>query len=710
MNGLLVRLRHQSDLALVLGVVVILLILFTPIPAGALDFFIIVNFAFAFTILLLTFYVLRPVDFSTFPSLLLIATLFRLSLNIAATRLILSGASAGQVIAAIGEFVVQGNFVIGLIVFFILIVVQYVVVTAGAQRVSEVAARFVLDAMPGQQMSIDADLNMGLIDQDEAKRRRKELEKEAGFYGSMDGASKFVKGDAIAGIVILLIDILGGWAVGVAQMGMSLGEAMRTFTLLTIGDGIVTQVPALVISVATGIIVTRSSADGKLSNEVLRQLVRFPKIQFLVIGAVAALLLLPGMPKWPLVLLAALALAGRFAIKRASDSGEGSAAAAESGEGTAGANETDTASTALAAIEVRFGTAISAAWMPMQTVLADRIAAFRAQFLEEIGLVVPSVVFRDGPELPVNDYRVSIFGSRFGQSALYPERTLAIHARADAAPIAGIATRDPAFGMAAVWIEQAQQAEARTRGYTNVDPITVLITHVTEVIRANAPQLLSRAVLMTILEGVRTRQPGLVEELVPNMLSVGDVQQVLQGLLSEHVPIRNIDLVVETLANYGRHEKNPVLLTETVRQKLGHVICQTAQGEHDTLAVLTLDPALEVSIAQNLNSADGNASFLLDPRSAEAFLSRLLTQSDVMMRQGMTPVLLCRPDIRRHLKTFTRRTVPRLVVLSMNEVPHQINLRSFAMVALNGNSPSAPRGAPQAPAQHSNPPSATAAA
>ncbi|WP_244206655.1 flagellar biosynthesis protein FlhA [Caballeronia pedi] len=693
-----------------LGVVVILLILFTPIPAGALDFFIIVNFAFAFTILLLTFYVLRPVDFSTFPSLLLIATLFRLSLNIAATRLILSGASAGQVIAAIGEFVVQGNFVIGLIVFFILIVVQYVVVTAGAQRVSEVAARFVLDAMPGQQMSIDADLNMGLIDQDEAKRRRKDLEKEAGFYGSMDGASKFVKGDAIAGIVILLIDILGGWAVGVAQMGMSLGEAMRIFTLLTIGDGIVTQVPALVISVATGIIVTRSSADGKLSNEVLRQLVRFPKIQFLVIGAVAALLLLPGMPKWPLVLLAALALAGRFAIKHASASSDGSAATSKSGESTAGTDEADNAATPLAAIEVRFGSSISAAWMPMQTVLADRIAAFRTQFAEELGLVVPPVVFRDGPELPVNDYRVSIFGSRFGQSALHPERTLAINARAEPVPIAGIATRDPAFGMAAVWIEQAQQAEARARGYTNVDPITVLITHVTEVIRANAPQLLSRAVLMTMLESVRTRQPGLVEELVPNMLSVGDVQQVLQGLLAEHVPIRNIDLIVETLANYGRHEKNPVLLTETVRQKLGHVICQTAQGEHETLAVLTLDPVLEASIAQNLNSADGNASFLLDPRSAEAFLSRLLTQSDVMMRQGLTPVLLCRPDIRRHLKTFTRRTVPRLVVLSMNEVPHQINLRSFAMVALNASPPNTPRGAQSATGQQSNPPSVPVAA
>jgi flagellar biosynthesis protein FlhA len=677
MNALVSRLREHSDLALVLGVVMILMILFTPIPAGALDFFIIVNFAFAFTILLLTFYVARPVDFSTFPSLLLIATLFRLSLNIAATRLILSGASAGQVIGAIGEFVVQGNFVIGLIVFFILIVVQYVVVTAGAQRVSEVAARFVLDAMPGQQMSIDADLNMGLIDQNEAKQRRKELEKEAGFYGSMDGASKFVKGDAIAGIVILLIDILGGWAVGVAQMGMPLAEAMHTFTLLTIGDGIVTQVPALVISVATGIIVTRSSADGKLSNEVLRQLVRFPRIQFLVIGFVAALLVLPGMPKWPLALLVPAALAGRFLMKHATPAALPAAAeeaqAPDTQNGEPGS---------LAPIEITFGPALSAAWMPLQSVLAERVAAFREQYTSEVGLVVPSVTFRDGSDLSANDYRIALFGSRFGQSTLYPERVLAIHAGDKNEPLPGVATRDPAFGMPAVWIEEGQQAHARQRGYTTVDPVTVLITHVIEVIRANAPLLLSRAGVMSLLEGVRTRQPGLVEELVPNGLAVSDIQQVLQGLLAEQVSIRNIDLIVETLANSARHEKNPVLLVETVRQRLGHAICQAAQGNHDALAVLTLDPVLEAGIAQNLAAADGNAAYVLDPRMAEAFLARLLNQCDAMMRQGLTPALLCRPDIRRHLKTFTRRTVPRLIVLSMNEAPHQINLRAFAMVSV----------------------------
>ncbi|MDR6411302.1 UNVERIFIED_ORG: flagellar biosynthesis protein FlhA [Burkholderia sp. 1595] len=689
------RLRNHSDLALVFAVVVILLLLFTPIPAVALDLFIIVNFAFAFTILLLTFYVARPVDFSTFPSLLLIATLFRLSLNIAATRLILSGAEAGRVIGAIGEFVVQGNFVIGLIVFFILIVVQYVVVTTGAQRVSEVAARFVLDAMPGQQMSIDADLNMGLIDQDEAKRRRKALEKEAGFYGSMDGASKFVKGDAIAGIIIMLINILGGWAVGVAQMGMPLGEAMQVFTLLTIGDGIVTQVPALIISVATGIIVTRSSADGQLSNEVLRQLVQFPKIQLLVIAALTGLLALPGMPKWPVLILAALVLGSWLMARR-------KRAQMEDGDQPAGvdsdAQNPADSQQALPAVEVSFGSALTSAWMPMQSVLAERIAAFRKQYAADMGVTVPAVVFRDGSQLGSNDYRILLFGDRFGHATLYPEKTLAIHSSDKGEKLPGIATRDPAFGLPAVWIDPAQLAQAKTLGYTAVDPITVLITHVTEIIKANVPSLLSRTEVVAMLEGVRGRAPGLVEELVPNVLAVSDVQHVLQNLLTEQVAIRNIDLIVEVLADTGRHEKDPVALSERVRQRLGHGICQAIQGEHDALAVLTLDPALEAAILQNLQDADGSGAFVLDPRLAESFLGRLVAQVDAMMRQNVMPVLLCRPEMRRHLKTFTRRVAPRLAVLSMNEVPHSVNLRSFSMLSVDALPAAASRGMQPVPA------------
>ncbi|WP_322026148.1 flagellar biosynthesis protein FlhA [Burkholderia sp. BCC1977] len=681
MNALM---RRHADLVLVFAVVGILLILFTPIPSVMLDLLIIVNFSFAFTILLLTFYVTRPVDFSTFPSLLLIATLFRLALNIAATRLILSGGEAGQVIGAIGEFVVQGNFVIGLIIFFILIVVQYVVVTTGAQRVSEVAARFVLDAMPGQQMSIDADLNMGLIDQDEAKRRRKALEKEAGFYGSMDGASKFVKGDAIAGIIIMLIDIFGGWAVGVAQMGMSLGDALQKFTLLTIGDGIVTQVPALIISVATGIIVTRSASDGELSNEVLNQLVRFPKIQVLVAGALVGLLALPGMPKWP-VLLIAPAIFWAWWLTR-----QPRAIEDETQSDTGIPEGTVEAQAAVPAIEVGLGAELSRAWIPQQSLLADRIAAFRKQYAEDMGATVPAVVVRDNAQLGSNDYRVSLYGNRFGAATLYPGKTLAINPSPKGDALPGIATHDPAFGLPAIWIDGDLLARAKTAGYSTVDPLTVLITHVTEIVRANIATLLSRTDVVSLLEGVRTRSPGLVEELVPHLMSVSDIQSVLQGLLTENVPIRNIDQIVEVLADAGRHEKEPALLVERVRQKLGHGICQRLQGDKDALAVLTLDPVLENAIAHNLQGADGTGAFVLDPRLAESLLARLAGQVESMLRQNLSPVLLCRPELRRHLKIFSRRIAPHLAVLSMNEIPHVINLRSFAMVSVDAPQAVAP--------------------
>ncbi|WP_333677790.1 flagellar biosynthesis protein FlhA [Dyella sp.] len=677
MMALFTRLRGQSDLALVFAVLGILLILFTPIPAVMLDLLILVNFAFALTILLLTFYVSRPVDFSTFPSLLLIATLFRLSLNIAATRLIMSGADAGQVIGAIGQFAVRGNFVIGLIVFFILIVVQYVVVTSGAQRVSEVAARFVLDAMPGQQMSIDADLNMGLIDQDEAKRRRKALEKEAGFYGSMDGASKFVKGDAIAGIIILLIDILGGWAVGVAQMGMGWNEAMQTFTMLTIGDGIVTQIPALVISVATGIIVTRSASDNQLSGEVGRQLAQFPKILWLVMGALAGLMLLPGMPRWPMLALVVIAVAVWF-VRR------GSQAAADMSQKTA-SEENLTASTHDSQppppIEVLLGATLSRAWIPMQSVLAERTSTFRKQYAKDMGIVIPPIVFRDEPALEACDYRILLFGDRYAQASAQPDKTLAINAT-DKIGQLGKVIRDPAFGLPAVWISAEQAAQARSLGCTPVDALTVLVTHLIEVIKSHTSTLLLRTEVVAMLDGVRARQPGLVEELVPGILAVSDVQHILQALLDEHVPLRNIDVIVETLADAGRHEKDPAKLGETVRQRLGQTICQALLGQRDMLSVLTLDPSLESSILRNLQESNSSGSFVLDPRVAEAFLSRLLAQVEAMMRKNLAPVLLCRPEIRRPLRSFSRRVAPRLAILSMNEVPNTINLSSFGMLSI----------------------------
>lgn len=676
MIGQIIKKNH--DLALVIGVILILLVLFAPIPPAMLDLLIITNFALGLTILLLTFYVARPVSFSTFPSLLLIATLFRLSLNVAATRLILTGANAGEVIGSIGSFAVQGNFVIGLVVFFILVVVQYVVVTAGAQRVSEVAARFVLDSVPGQQMSIDADLNMGLIDQNEAKRRRKNLEKEAAFYGAMDGASKFVKGDAVAGIIILLIDVIAGWIVGVAQMDMSWDDALRTFTLLTIGDGIVTQVPALVISVATGIIVTRSSADRQLSTEVFSQLASVPKIPIIVLAALAALLTLPGMPKWPMVLLLLLAGAAFIAARRRREAEDQQSLFS----GPAPDSTSSEQGQAVSPIEVAIGHELGQQWLGIKPLLAERIAALRNERERSTGFSLPSVALHDGAHLPPFGYEILLHGARHGTSSLYPDRLLAIRAegRASGEMMTGIEMKEPAFGLPAVWIEQPDSTRARELGYTLVDPVTILMTHLGEVMRTEAALLLSRADVVTMLEGVRSRQPGLVEELIPSIMTIADIQRVLQNLLSEEVSIRPIDRIAEALVDVGRSVKDPFELTELVRQRLSHTICQALRGGHDHLSVLSLDPRLEGQISDNLRPSDGTSAALLEPRLADLLIRRLIPLAESMVRQKLSPVLLCGPDIRRHLKTFTRRSIPRLAVLSANEIPMAIDLSSFAVV------------------------------
>jgi flagellar biosynthesis protein FlhA len=667
----------NHDLVLVVGILGILLVLFAPIPPVLLDLLIISNFAFAMTIMLMTFYVEKPVAFSTFPSLLLVGTLYRLALNVAATRLILTQAHAGEVIGAIGAFAVQGSFVIGLVVFFILVVVQYVVVTSGAQRVSEVAARFVLDSVPGQQMSIDADLNMGLIDQPEAKRRRKELEKEAAFYGAMDGASKFVKGDAVAGIIILLINIIAGWIIGIAQMGMDWLTALQTFSLLTIGDGIVTQIPALVISTATGIIVTRSSADRQLSTEILNQLGSVPKIPLIVVGALMILLLLPGMPKWPIVILAGISGAMWLAARRKRAAAGAQAGLAVGEEvGGEGAMEGRTP----AVIEVLLGRALSLEWTPLKPVLSERVLALRSQQEKATGVPFPPVVFHDGPQLAADEYEITIHGARHGQSKLYPDKTLAIRVGGTAPALPGVEVRDPAFHLPGVWIESALRDRAEAVGYTLVDPVTVLMTHLGEILRAEAPLLLSRTDVVNLLEGVRARQPGLIEELIPGIMTASDVQRVLQNLLSEDVSIRNIDQIAECLVDLGRGTKDHGDLTELVRQRLSHGICHGLRGAHDDLAVLSLNPRIEAQIAENVRRSDGKSGLVLEPRLAEQLIRKLTPTAERMMQQSLAPVLLCGPEIRRHLKAFTRRTIPRLAVVSVNEVPHTIDLKSYEII------------------------------
>lgn len=679
MAALRKALGANSDLLLVFGMIGILVVLFAPIPPRVLDFLLLINLSFALLLLLMTFYVEKPVEFSTYPSLLLIATLFRLSLNIAATRLILSSADAGRVIGAIGSFVVQGNYVIGMVVFLILVVVQYVVVTNGAQRVAEVAARFTLDSMPGQQMSIDADLNMGFIDQAEAQRRRKNIEKEANFYGAMDGASKFVKGDAIAGIVILLIDIFGGLAVGVAQLGMAWGEAAQTFTLLTIGDGIVTQVPALVISVGTGIIVTRSGTDSRLSREILGQLGAFPKTIALVAVALLGVGVLPGMPLLPVLVIVTVLGGLYFFLRRG-----GGAAVADGKQEPATAQEADSIASQLEVhpIEVRVGQNLISLINGEDAGLRDRISAFRKQFAAEAGLILPKVRIRDEKRLPPLAYEIAIFGVNVASAELVPDRMLAIHPSGTRGRLSGAETRDPTYGLPAVWIDDAQKGTARSGGFTLVDPLTVFVTHLTEILRRNAANLLTRGATAELVERVREQNPGLVEELVPGVLALVEVQKVLQNLLREKVSVRHLEGILEVLADAGRSTKHADRLTEIVRQRLGPAICQALVSGAGDLPVITLDPGIEQQIASSMQGVDDSARLLLEPRFAEQVIGRLAGQVEQMMKSNANPVLLCAPELRRHLRAITERVLPHLAIVSMAEVPPTVNLRSFGVVKL----------------------------
>jgi flagellar biosynthesis protein FlhA len=664
---------NNKDLLLVGGLLLILVILFAPIPAPALDLAIIVNFGFGLTILLLTFYVAKPVDFSTFPSLLLVVTLFRLSINVAATRLILTGADPGDVITAIGTFAVQGNYVVGFVVFLILVVVQFVVVTSGAQRVSEVAARFTLDSIPGQQMSIDADLNMGLIDQIEAQRRRHMLEKEAAFYGAMDGASKFVKGDAIAAIIIMLINVIAGTIVGVVQLGLSWDEALSQFTLLTIGDGIAAQLPALIVAVATGIIVTRSSADRDLSTEVYRQLASVPRIPLIVAAALTVLMLLPGMPKWPLaIIFAAGALlwwrartaAARAASDRPTEAIEDSAAAIGEQSGP---------------LDIVLGSALAERWRAHRERILDQIASLRHSHARTLGVPLPAVRVIDATELGSEDYEIRLFGSRYGGATIIDGHVLAIAGKDSGDRLPGLATTDPAFGMKAFWIAPDHEELATREGYTLVEPVQLMLTHFHQIISAEAAALLTRPAMFDVIEQVRSRQHGLVEDLIPALLTLADVQRVLQNLLSEGVAISNLDLILEYLLDLARSERDPAELTELLRQRMGHAICNQLRGPHRELAVLSLDPRLENQVASGAASQINPVS--IEPRLAETLLRRLAPLADQMLQQGRAPVLLCGNEIRRAVKAVTRRAIPRLAVVSVGEVPVRIDLSSFAIVS-----------------------------
>lgn len=684
MSALWKNLRSESsELFLMLGVVGILIVMFTPIPAGVLDFLLLTNFSIALLVLLVTFHTEKPLSFSTFPSLLLMTTLLRLSLNISATRLILSNADAGKVINAIGVYVVGGNYVIGLVVFLILIVVQYVVVTNGAQRVAEVAARFTLDSLPGKQMSIDADLNMGLIDPDEAKKRRSQLEKESNFYGAMDGASKFVKGDAIAGIIIILINIIGGLSIGIFQHGMPWAEALHRYTLLTVGDGIVTQIPSLIIAVGTGIIITRAATDARLGQEIVRQLSSHPKILGIVAIVILLLMFLPGLPLLPLAVLGLVfATATWFSLRAKSAEMEGDVAGSDKDVMPLEGDDFNEAIQAQP-FELKLGATLGQQFLGTESTLAARIENLRRQIAKDMGLTLPALAIRNDVKLEANAYSIHIQGALIASGELEVDRLLAINPGNIKLKLDGIETREPTYGLVAEWILPEQKSQAKTAGYTLVEPETVLTTHLSELARRHAPDFLSRAETERLIERARPVLGTLVDDLIPQILSYSDIQRVLQLLLREQVSIRNLERILEVLVDAGRTVKVHEELAERVREKMGPALYDRLSDREGNLHVITISPRIESFMLSYLRQREGFGS-ILPAADMDNFITSVVKEVERQLGNSHHAVLLCAAPLRRTLRTLLWRAVPHMTVLSVNEIGLHARIVSSGVVDISG--------------------------
>ncbi len=678
--------KGTNELLLVIGMVGILLVLFTPISPGTLDFLLLINFCFALLILLVTFYTDKPLSFSTFPSLLLMTTLFRLALNISATRLILDDAEAGKVIDAVGKQVVGGNYIIGLVVFLILIVVQYVVVTNGAQRVAEVAARFILDSLPGKQMSIDADLNMGIIDQDEAKKRRSGLEKESNFYGAMDGASKFVKGDAIAGIIIILIDIIGGLTIGLTQKGMSWGEALHLYTLLTVGDGIVTQIPSLIIAVSTGIIITRAATDTRLADEITKQFSAHPKTMVIVAIALASLMLVPGIPVIPvLIIFSVLIGVAWFSHKKNLSMGDKDNEESRTVEEIANDEKIEEELRDIVQIqtfELIMGKNLASVYMENPEELEKRVAVLRKLMAKQLGIILPALSVKQETNIGAYNYSINVHGMELGSGTIKPDKLLAINPGGDRPKLEGEQTKEPTYGLPAQWIEKEIKSQAKAAGYTLVDAETVLLTHIQELTKKNASEFITRAETENLIESKREEIGSLIDELIPTVLSYSDVQRVLQNLVAEQVPIKNIETILEVLAYAGRNEKDPEQLCEKVREKLNRVICQPLADKNGQIRVVTLSPVLEKKMLTAVTSANPH-SIGLTPQDMESFVSKAVKECEKMLNLNVSPILLCAAPLRRKIKNILVRTCPQMYVLSTIEVSKQQNIVSAGMIEID---------------------------
>ncbi len=672
--------KHRG-LFLPISALALILVILVPLPTSVMDLLLLINLTLSGVVLLTVMYIGGPLDFSSFPSLLLGLTLFRLVLNIATTRLILTNGNAGHVVATFGGFVASGSLIVAIIIFSIIVVVQFVVITKGATRIAEVAARFTLDGMPGKQMAVDADLNAGSITDEEAKRRRSDITREADFYGAMDGASKFVRGDAVAGIIITFVNILGGIYVGLVQLGLPIGETLRRFTILTIGDGLVSQIPAFIVSVSAAMIVTRSAAKKNLGEELLGQLTSQPTALALTAGFLAVLALTP-LPKPPLVLLTVSTLAAAYLLTKRDQAVLAQAAAAKIKPAAAERVEKHLAPDPME-LNVGYGL-IRLVDRKQGGDLLDRITNMRRQVAQELGIVVPPIRIRDDIQLQSNEFQVKLKGLQIGLGEVLPGHLLAIHAGAVTERISGVETKEPAFGLPALWIGDDQRHEAEHRNYTVVEPTSVISTYLVELVRRHADELLTRQEVNRLLDHLKETAAKLVEEVIPNVLKPGEVQRVLQGLLRERVPIRDLESIVEAIADIAGRTKDAEILTEYARNALARTLCHQHKADDGRIHCITLDPSLEQLIGKSIERSEHGTTLTLPPQVQTKIVAAIRTQVEkaATATRGRPPVLLTPPQIRLWLRKMLEVQLPSVAVLSYNEIVRGFEVESHGMVVL----------------------------
>ena len=679
--------KNNLDVIMAVSVIAIVLMIIIPLPASALDVLISLNITVSIIIILLTLFTTEILQFSVFPTLLLVTTLFRLSLNISSVRLILRDAYAGEVINAFGSFVVGGSYIVGIIIFLIIVIIQFVVITSGSSRVAEVAARFTLDAMPGKQMSIDADLNAGLIDELGAREKRKKLQSEADFYGAMDGASKFVKGDAIAGLIITVINIIGGIIIGVMVLNMDIATSAQTYTKLTIGDGLVSQIPALLISSASGILVTRSGSDESFGNLFVGQLTRFPKVIAIASGVLMFLAIIPGLPHVAFFILAVACGISAFLLYR--DEKELKVKEIESQsqeiseiESREPENVMNLITVEPMEVEIGYGL-IPLADEAAGGDLLQRITSVRRQCAIEMGVVVQPIRIRDNLQLKTNEYVIKIRGTIVAKSELMPNMLLCMDPSNGEDEISGIKTMEPSFGLPAVWINKDQREEAEIKGLTVVDPTTVMVTHLTETIKTHSYELLGRQEVKLIVDSVKEKYSAVVEELIPDLLTIGELQKVLQNLLKERVPIKDMVTIMESLADNSRTTKDIEILTEYVRFALARTICNPLIDDGRAISVITLEPKIEEIIGNNIQKSMQGSFPAVDPDTTGKILNSIKNSLDNVFFYDNQPIILVSPKIRPAFRKLIEMVFPMVNVLSLNEIPNDVEIKTEGVVSIS---------------------------